>query len=78
MEEWDGSALFLTAELISEGGGTKKLHILRLAEHEPGLPWQLNGKESACNTGDGGPIPPWGHKESDTTEQLTLSEQEPG
>ena len=39
--------MFLTAELISEGRGTKKFHILRLAEHEPGLPWLFSGKESA-------------------------------
>ena len=46
------------------------------------------GKESACNAGDLGsipglgrspgegnsyPLPPWGHKESDTTERLSLS-----
>ena len=50
-------SVFLTAELISEGRGTKKFHILRLAEHEPGLPWLFSGKESAFNTQDQGPIP---------------------
>ena len=70
-----------------------------------GLPWWLEGKESACSAGDMGSIPEsgrspgegngyplqysclensmnggawgtivlWGHKESDTPEQLTLS-----
>ena len=57
VQEWDGSALCFWQWTHLWGRGTKKLHILRLAEHKPGLPWWLNGKESACNTGDRGPIP---------------------
>ena len=53
---------------------------------EMSFPCGSAGKESACNAGDLGSIPelvrspsihglysPWGHKESDMTEQLSLS-----
>ena len=55
-----------------------------MAIHREGFPGGTDSTESACNAGDLGSIPgsgrspeegysPWGHKELDATEQLTLS-----
>ena len=35
-----------------------KLYVdIHIQAYSPGIPWWLNGKESACNVGDSGSIP---------------------